>query len=95
MFAVLELIPNNMSLFSDTACCLNPFTLTYYNFDDHDVKEATAKQVKASGRLHPVHYSLCLHVHFAEWRRLPAVLHITGAPSSQGQVLTALISVEL
>lgn len=33
---------------ADTACCLNPHTQTYYNFDDHDVKEASAKQVKVA-----------------------------------------------
>lgn len=35
-----------LCVYADTACCLHPYTQTYYNFDDHEVREATAKQVK-------------------------------------------------
>ena len=87
----------------DTACCLNPYSQTYYNFDDHDVTEATAKQVKVKreggregGRVgkrgerkggRGIMTLPCC----TEWCWLLAVLHFPGAPPSQGKVLTSII----
>ena len=68
---------------ADTACCLNPYNQTYYNFDDHEVKEATAKQVKVYllvcvlYECTPLPVAVVLAV--TEWSRLFALLHITEA----------------
>ena len=79
-------------IITDTACCKNPYKKQFYNFDDHEVREAQARQIKVSHKK----LSLCMWKYLLscspELCCLYTVLHIFGSVSSKNDVLNSTCS---